>query len=319
MNRNNINRHNTIAKEPGIRSIMFTCAIILLIATTSCQQTPAVPRPPISAADVKTIAVPFDTVSKAYIEAWNTHDTKNMSPLLTDDVLYYEPGNDPMSTTAIDLLGANWTVLHENPNFEGRQAGIFINRDSAFDIFEMWNYDEDAKPSSAENPISAYDWYTLRDGKIATMWLFWEPEFLNANFDFTFIEKPLQDYEKAWSSGDPKAVADLYAPEAVRHDSLFGNDLSGPAAIQQFATNFFAWYPGVRFERLRSFQLASSSPVKTGAVYAIHARDQAGKPCDVRAIILLEAPFLDDVSTGKLINEWMFYDPDSLIACGWAQ
>jgi hypothetical protein len=58
------------------------------------------------------------------------------------------------------------------------------------------------------------------------------------------------------------------------------------------------------------------SKVYIEAWNTFHARDQAGKPCDVRAIILLEAPFLDSVSTGKLINEWLFYDPDSLIACG---
>ncbi len=318
---------------------IFLACLVLLLLSTSCQQAPrpapanmitpptvtpvptatAVPRPPISAADVKSLAAPFDKVSKAYVQAWNTHDTKNMAPLLTDDVLYYEEGNKPMTSTAGGLLGTNWIVLHGSPNFEGKQTDLFVSRDSAFDIWEMWNYDEAAGPQGKDNPVTGYDWYTLRDGKIASIWLFWSPEHLMAGFDIAFSEKPLQDYDKAWSSGDPKTIAALYAPDAVRHDTLFGDDQNGPSAIQEYAANFFSWYPDVSLERLKSFQLGHSVPVKTGGVYILHARDHAGKPCDIQAIILLESPVLDDLSTGKIINEWWFYQPDSLIACGWAQ
>ncbi len=326
------------------RRCTLACIILLLLGTASCQSAPApaptatsvpptvtpaptataVPRPPISAADVQAIAAPFDKVSKAYTEAWNSHDTKNMAPVLTDDVLYYEAGNEPMETSAISLIGTNWIVLHDSPDLQDRQAGLFVNRDSAFAIWEMWNYAKDVLPSSPEDPIRGYNWYTLRDGKIASMWLFWEPEFMIANTKSEagggarFYEEVLQGYEQAWSSGDPQAVVALYAPDAARHDALFGDDQTGPSSIQKSAASFFAWYPGVRFERLQSFQLALSTPVKVGGVYVIHALDRAGKSCNVRAIILLEAPILEDSSAGKLINEWLFYEPDSLIACGWA-
>ncbi len=319
------------------RSFFLACFILVLLDTASCQPVPppmptatvapptvtsvptatAGPRPPISAADVRAIAAPFDKVSKAYIQAWNTHDIENMRPLLVDDLSSYEASNDP-KPYAQNLLTANWMVLREEPNFEGRQAGIFINRDSAFDIWEMWNYSEDVRPSSPEDPIVAFDWYTLRDGKIATMWLMWETELLKASFGVRQYGEVLQSYDNAWSSGDPQAVAALYAADAVRHDALFGADQTGPAAIQKFARSFFSGYPGMRFERLQSFQLGESKPVKTGGLYVLHAWDQAGKPCDIRTIILLEARILDDLSAGKLINEWWFYEPDSLIACGWA-
>ncbi len=325
------------------RRCTLACLILLLLGMAGCQPAPvpaptatsvpptvtpaptatAVPRLPISAADVQAIAAPFDKVSKGYIAAWNTHDVENMRPLLTDDVLYYEPDNNPMESTAIGLLGTNWQVLHDSPNLQGRQVSMFINRGSAFAIWEMWNYAEDVLPSSPEDPIRGYNWYTLRDGKIATMWLFWEPEFMVANAGTDsggaqYHEEVLQGYEQAWSSGDPQAVAALYAPDAARHDALFGDDQAGAPAIQKSAARFFASYPGARFERIQSFQLALSMPVKVGGVYVIHALNQARQPCDVRAIILLEAPILDDLSAGKLINEWLFYEPDSLIACGWA-
>jgi len=66
-------------------------------------------------------------------------------------------------------------------------------------------------------------------------------------------------------------------------------------------------------ELLQSFMLAESKPIKIGGVYAIHVSDKAGQPCDVSAIILL------DTSQDKITNEWLFYNADSLIACGWAQ
>jgi hypothetical protein len=304
----------------NIRNMIQVLFLLTMIVVTSCQPVSSASRPPISATEVNTIAASYNEISNAYIQAWNTHDTENMRPLLTDDVIYYEPSNNPSVMFIDNLLGRNAIVLSENPNIQGQQAGLFINRDSAFDIWEMWGYSEvDGYLSSAEDPISAFDWYTLRDGKIATMWLFWEAGFLETSFNVVIHEQPLLDYEKAWSSGDSQEVADLYAPEAVLHDSLFGPDLTGPAAIQEFAAQFFTWYPGVSFTRQIWFQLGESRPVKVGGVYTIHVLDQAGDPCDIQAIILLEAPVISATSTDKLINEWLFYEPDSLIACGWAQ
>lgn len=320
MNRHNFNIHIKRAYVPTVvKGMIQVIVVVILIAITSCQSASPGHRPPISAAKVKAIATPFIRLSSAYIEAWNTHDTENMRPLLTDDIEYYERSNSYTSKFAGNLISTNELVLSENPSFRGQQAGIFINRGSAFDIWEMWGYSEQGYPSSAEDPITAYDWYTLRDDKIASMWLFWDANFLKAGFNVALHEKPLQDYEDAWSSGDPQTVADLYDPEAVRHDPLFGADQTGPSTIQKFATKFFNWYPGVTFERQKWFQLGESAPVKVGGVYTIHAMDQTGSPCDIQVIILLEAPVLSATSTGKLINEWIFYQPDSLIACGWAK
>jgi ketosteroid isomerase-like protein len=128
-----------------------------------------------------------------------------------------------------------------------------------------------------------------------------------------FSEKALRAYETAWSSGDSNAVASLYSPDAIRHDPLFGGDQNGPSAIKDFAAKFFSWYPSVRLERLYSFGMVSGNPIKTGGVYAIHATDQAGRPCDVQAIVQLDAP------EDKITNESVYYKADSLIACGWAR
>jgi hypothetical protein len=47
-------------------------------------------------------------------------------------------------------------------------------------------------------------------------------------------------------------------------------------------------------------------------VYAIHVSDQTYLPCELNAIILPKS------SQDKIANEFVFYNADSLIACGWA-
>jgi uncharacterized protein (TIGR02246 family) len=262
----------------------------------------------LSANDVRNLSAEFEKVSKAHIDAWNNM-TDAMAQLYTDDVKYYKDGNNPLVTGNHSLLSLNYEAISGLPALEGRQAGIFIGREDGFDIWEMNYWTDKGFSFSKENPAIAYDWLTLRNGKILSWYLFWDFK-VNTALGLTFNQKPLQDYASAWSSGDPEAVASLYAPDVVRLDTLFGYNQQGSTAVKDFAANFFSWYPGVRLELLQSFKLFDSNPVMAGGVYAIHVSDQAGKPCDVRVIILLE------ISQDKITKEWMFYNADSLIACG---
>jgi hypothetical protein len=279
-----------------------------MMVATGCMQKTS-PRPTLSADEVKTIAAEFDKISKANIDVWNQHDINLMRPLFTDDVQYFEDAITPMTNGIADLMELDGLVLGWHPDYAGRQVDSFIGREDGFDIWEMWNY----FTSTKENPYYAYDRYILRDGKISSWYLFWGTEAIVNHWTpgKTFDQKPLQDYVSAWSSGDPKEVASLYDPNVIRQDALFGENQQGSSNVKKFATDFFNWYPGVRLELLRSFILDSSA--QTGGVYAIHITDDVGKPCDVRAVILLE------LSEKKIAKEWIFYNANSLIACGWAQ
>ena len=301
-----------IKKHTHARQILLACFIILLIAFTGCKQQNPSPRP-LSAKEVKKLSAEIERVSSAYIDAWNKHDTDLMGKLMTENIKYYEAGNYTTANGKLDLLSINSMVLFESPDFGGRQVDTYIGRADGFDIWEMWNY----AGSTQDNPYHAYDWYILTKGKISSMWLFWGFEVFarlwTPDHGSTFDQKPLEDYASAWSSGDTETVASLYAPEVDRQDTLFKENQQGSSAVKEFATNFYTWYPGVRLELLQSFKLGDSTPVKTGGVYAMHVTDLAGKPCDVRAIILLE------ISKDQITHEWLFYNADSLIACGWAQ
>ena len=320
-------------KQKYVKSIVFACLIILLFFMTGCNTqtinlTPSalppntplsptaipatpttIPHPPLSADEVKTIAAEFDKVSSAHMDAWNKHDRNLMVSLYTSDITYHEDGIEPMRTGQTSVLWLQSYVLQHWPDQAVRSVDTFIGREDGFDVVEIWNWNGSTK----ENPFTGYSWYTLRNGRISDMWLFWGSDVFKRLWTpgETFDQKPLQDYASAWSSGDLATVADLYATDVVRQDTLYGENQQGSSAVNEFAAEFFAWYPGVRLELLQPFKLDETG--MTGGVYAIHVIDQAGKPCDVRAVILLE------LAEDKITKEWMFYNADSLIACGWAQ
>ncbi len=66
------------------------------------------------------------------------------------------------------------------------------------------------------------------------------------------VEQMAQDYAKAWSSGDPKAVAAFY-----RNDGGItinrGDPIEGPEALMGMISGFFAEFPGMnlKVEHLR--------------------------------------------------------------------
>jgi hypothetical protein len=303
----------TTKKSNHIRTFLFACIALLFIITAGCQQHPA--RPPLSATDVKTLSTEFDGISNAHLAAWNNHDFTSMDQVYADDIKYYEKtGNAPDYQGSAEVI-ALMNGVDQDTNIGGLSGGTFIGRETGFDIWEEWGYDEELG-FSKDNLLYEYNFYTLRGGKIAEWWLDYGMDYLAVK-GVQISEKPLQEYAAAWSSGNPKTVASLYDPQAVRTDTLYGENEQGSTAIKEFAGSFFAWYPGVLLELQKSF---AYNPLEIGGVYAIHVSDQAGKPCDVRAIILLDLE--KNKTTNKfdvITNERVFYQPDTLLACGWAR
>jgi ketosteroid isomerase-like protein len=123
----------------------------------------------------------------------------------------------------------------------------------------------------------------------------------------------LSSYQSAWSSGDSIRVAELYSNDAVRTDTLFHEKQEGQEAITSFAESFFAWYPDALWILLQSFgEWQGESPI-IGGTFAVEVTDSANQTCEVLVAVLLQA------SEGKIAHESIYYEPDSLIKCGWAK
>lgn len=289
------------------RGWIIASLIALIAVSTSCKQQP--PRPKLSAAEVEALASEFEDVSNTYLTAWNTHDTERMRESFTADAKYFEEGSTVYESNVDAMLDFYDIVFRDNPEIQNYHVATYIARDDGFDVSDAWPANNNM--FTKDNPIRNYNWFTLRDGKIAKYWVFWGGE-TSKTVGISFDMQPLLDYASAWSSNDPQAVAALYAPESIRQDGLFGETQQGSSAVEEFAAKFFAWYPKVRLELHQPFIL-ETTVLNTGGEYSISVLDTAGKPCDVHAIVLLE------MAGGKITKESMYYEPDLLVACGWAQ
>lgn len=119
----------------------------------------------------------------------------------------------------------------------------------------------------------------------------------------------LADYEAIWSSRDLSGVADLYTAEARREDTLLEQTLFGRDAIREHAMQFLAWYPSASWSLADGFTNLDGA---TGGVFTITTPGPDGAPCEVRIAVRLIAP------GGRIEQESVYYDVDSLAACGWA-
>ncbi len=63
------------------------------------------------------------------------------------------------------------------------------------------------------------------------------------------------------------------------------------------------------------YELIGGFPLRSAGVFTMHLKDEAGHPCEIQAIIQLDTDILEEL----IVRERLFYNADSLIACGWAQ
>ncbi len=114
---------------------------------------------------------------------------------------------------------------------------------------------------------------------------------------------------------DSKAVAEMYAENAIRQDSIFKVTQQGSNAVKAFAEAFFTQYPDVQWTPIEMFgeKAYANKPQVIGSSYAIEIDDPSGEDCEVMALVLLQ------ILDGKIEQEVLYYEVDSLIQCGWAK
>jgi hypothetical protein len=147
-------------------------------------------------------------------------------------------------------------------------------------------------------------------GSLSTMGVALNPKLVSG------FPKLLARYATAWSLGDPKAVAALYAPNALRQDMVFGDSEQGRTAIRDYAAQYFGWHPGVQTRLVHPFgdgRMPESGHPAMGGQISIRTTGQDGRPCTVNAAAMLET------KNGLITKERVYYDAASLKTCGWAQ
>jgi len=195
--------------------------------------------------------------------------------------------------------------------YAGRDGGVFL--DGWWGAMGGWTKQKPGR-----------EWFEigLRDGLWASVVMFFDRSSLST-MDVPLnpklvsgFPKLLSRYATAWSSGDPKAVAALYAPNALREDTVFGNSEQGRTAIRGYAAQYFAWYPGAQTRLVRPFgdgRMPKSGHPGMGGQLNIRTTGQDGRPCTVKAAAMLET------KNGLITNERVYYEAATLKKCGWVQ
>jgi ketosteroid isomerase-like protein len=292
--------------------LVFFTFLTFLISAGCKQQRMA--RSPLSADNIQALSSELGRLSIANIQAWINKDATLMRQIYTEEVVHHDANVELIKGLENMIQFTNiWKSYF--PNYNARVGDTFIDKNDGVYLEESWGWTPECSSkdiSSSNNPNINYSWLTLRDGKISYWWMFYGKDTCPAMIPSD--SKLLQDYAGVWSSGKPQTIASLYAEDAIRQDSLFNENQEGNQAISEFAKNFINWYPGVRLTLLDEFA-EGPKVIKRGGVYSIQISDPGGKPCEVKMLVVLEP----DATQSKIAKEWVFYNADSLIACGWAQ
>lgn len=291
---------------------------LLILGLGACGgNEPVAPRQPASADEVRQLADDFNAVANMQVEAWNSYDTQSIRTAYTDDIVHLDGASEARIEGIDKVASMASQVFTFFPKMTSQVTDQFIASDSGFAVTDISNVALGGYRFTEDDPIIEIDRFETRGDRISTWTLYYAVDTLQKwgptspeNLDAA--ESLLSSYRSAWSSGKPSSVGDLYAPDAVRQDTIFNERQEGRTAVESFARSFFAWYPDATWDLILPFGNGADEPT-TGGVFAV-TPDPAGQgACKVMLAVLLES------SDGLITQESVYYEPDSLIACGWAQ
>ena len=290
---------------------------LLVVAPASCGVERAVaPREPAPAAEVERTAAAFEAITSAVVEAWTSGDVDAVRELYTDDIVHHDQ-TFSAHIVGIDSVGyMASSFMNQFAGMQSRVAESFIGLEDCLAVSELWNI-RLGHEFTQDDPLVGVDLYETRGDRISYWTLFYGLDTLEKVPGSATTERLdgarslLSSYGSAWSSGKPQMVGDLYARDAVREDTIFGERAEGREAITSFAESFFAWYPGAQWNLLLPFGEGRGDA--TGGVYAIRVSGPGDQPCEVHAAVLFET------SEDQIVHEALYYGADSLISCGWVR
>lgn len=272
------------------------------------------PREPVSAAEVERIASAFEIITNLQVEAWNAYDFDAMRTLYTDDIEFIDASFGDNIVGINKFIDMARAMSVNFPSMRRQVINHFVGLEDSVATYDYWGFygftPEDPmlwvfRLRTSGDRIS--NW-TLLEGLTAS-----EKLKLGDKIRFDEAKSLLSSYQSAWSSGDPMKVAELYSNDAVRTDTLFQEKQEGQEALTSFAQTFFAWYQHAQWTLLQSFGEWQGEAPLIGGTYAVEVTDSTNQPCEVLVAVLLQT------SEGKITHEDLYYEPDSLIQCGWAK
>lgn len=306
-------------KQRKILSALSFALLTFAFLLSGCAEPILEHRMPLSSAEITQRAEAFRTFTAANAEAWNEKDLDAIRAVLTEDIHFIDVSFGDDIKGIEDVMDMARFMCNIAPDLQRKTTRYYIGVDQGvafYDYWNMWN------PFTGYTPEKPYIYVFLFEthGDLISYWRLFEGfEMLDKHFINDTVANGLQAmiaaYTSAWSSKDPEAIAEIYAVDAVRNDSLFGENQQGLNEIQTFAQSFFSWHPNSRWTSYDVFgeRRYEGTPQTIGSSYGIQITSPTGETCEVMAVVLLQ------VLDGEIIQEDMYYEPDSLMQCGWAK
>jgi hypothetical protein len=275
----------------------------------------------LSSAEITQMAARFKALADTNREAHNARDIEAIEALFTEDLLFVDVTFGDRLDSIDKFMSMTRRMFAYFPEFQWKTLDYFVGSDKFVTIAGFWGGNWGGKVEYTEAaPFIHVFLFEPKEEMIASWRLFYGYDFLNDNRVISEtatadMKSMLMTYGLAWSSMDSDVVADIYAEDALRHDSLFDEHQNGLSEIKAFAESFFIQYPEAQWTPLVMFgeRGFSDKPQAIGSSYAIETTDPTGEACEIMVVVLLH------VLDGKIVQEDLYYDVDSLIQCGWAE
>jgi len=272
---------------------------------------------PLDAAEVTSLRDSCEALYQKHMEAWDSRDPENFRQIYTDDVVHVD--GDPANTGVYGLIDVGRVMFEVFPDWQMEAGDTYISKNQCLGTWLNWG----VFGFSQDDPGIEYDWMETRENKISYWRMFYDQKFHQAIENADLVNDDfLQNYASAWSSGDPDTILKIYASDAELDDSLFGFSIAGQEAIGDYASRFLATSSEASWDILDPFSESLPSNrykdehpyASQGAVYAIQVEGADGNPCEIRAVVIL-TPNGD----GLIQTQNIFYEAETLVACGWAR
>jgi ketosteroid isomerase-like protein len=287
---------------------LLFCGLLILISLSlsSCASYPLTPLPE---AEVVELADSCREIYTEQIDAWISADYDRVRDVYTEDVVHFDGGPVFVSVDEVVEM-ARWMNLFLS-DYTQDAGDTYISASDCLGTWLLWG----AKGLTEEDPRREFDLIETRDGKIS----FWRL-FYGEKFDFAPINKDLlSQFAETLPTGRSRAMKEIYAEDAVLVDSLFGVEAQGLDEILGYTAGFKKAYSVKGWELLIPFSEVIDSDAAPpdfipshGGVYRITSTDDQGDICYVNAVVILTPN-----QEGKISQQLVYYQADSLIECGW--
>ena len=288
---------------------------LLFLCLSSCAQTKALKT--LDAQEITTLGENCEELYRSHIDAWDSRDPQNLRLIYTDDIVHFD--GKPLYVGINGVVGMAKGMFEFFPDWQMEAGDTYISDGECFGTWVNWG----VFGFTQANPGLEFDLLETRDGKISFWRLFYDQNFFEAIPDGTNIEQDfLTRFANSWTAADIDELLKIYSQDVHIEDTLFGISDRGQRAMIAYANDVFDKSPGASWELLYPFAeneggyiAQEGEPLPSeGGVFSITVKDHDSNPCEIRVVLILTPD-----ENGIIQTQQIFYQADTLLACGWVK